>query len=301
MPMAYPWDYGVLPAFDLYLDSFNQGGSYPAHGFDPRQGPSNPGGSGPDYGPGGSCVRGSGDGSVQGGGNGNGYGPGYGIDSAYSLLNPGFGYIGYNGGSGYNDGCSAPNINPASGARRLVPSSENRRLGVRGNAGTGARARLFAGAESSGPSGRPGVTYSIGGNVGGQIGGKFGTGLEGTGWGGQWGALGGNYVPWAGYNPGGSVGYYPGVNSWYGGNGWLPNYGWNGFYGTPWGRQYGNYFPYGHGANFGTWGWNPRRGGFWRPAGPTAVAAGPAASPAAPGAASSAPGVAASSSSLGSP
>ncbi|KAK8777056.1 hypothetical protein V5799_029598 [Amblyomma americanum] len=168
-----------------------------------------------------------------------------------------------------------------------------RRLAGAGSAKARASGRVFAGAEERGPSGFPGVTYSLGGNIGGQISGNLGTGLDGTGFGNQWGGYGAGFgSPWSGgFYPSGNLGYFPGYFGLYGNNGW------NGFYGRPWGGQgYGHelyqnelYPQYvrGYGGNFANRGWNSGFGGVFRTAaGTTPVASGPtgaAASGAAPG------------------
>uniref|UniRef100_A0A0C9S507 Putative secreted protein 54 n=1 Tax=Amblyomma americanum TaxID=6943 RepID=A0A0C9S507_AMBAM len=167
----------------------------------------------------------------------------------------------------------------------------------KGRARGRASGRLFAGAESRGPSGHPGVTYSLGGNIRGQISGNLGTGLDGSGFGNQWGGYHSGFGgPWSsGFYPFGNLGYYPGNYDFYGNSGWGSNYGLNGFYGAPWANQgyrYGFYpqFGNGYGGNFRNNGWSTDYGRVRRGAGPVGAAA--------PGAAA---GVAASGSSAASP
>uniref|UniRef100_A0A0C9R6B3 Putative secreted protein 54 n=1 Tax=Amblyomma americanum TaxID=6943 RepID=A0A0C9R6B3_AMBAM len=181
-----------------------------------------------------------------------------------------------------------------------------------GRARARAGGRVFAGAEERGPSGFPGVTYTLGGNFGGHISGNLGTGLDGTGFGNQWGGYGSGFSgPWSsGFYPFGNLGYYPENYGFYGNNGWGSNYGLNGFYGAPWANQgygYGFYPQFGSGydGNFRNNGWNTGFGRVRRGAGPALVASGPAgaslaaAGAAAPSAASA--GVAASGPSSTSP
>uniref|UniRef100_A0A023G1H1 Putative salivary gland-associated protein n=1 Tax=Amblyomma parvum TaxID=251391 RepID=A0A023G1H1_AMBPA len=134
-----------------------------------------------------------------------------------------------------------------------VSLANARSLNTRAGAAARLRGRVFAGAEGVGPSGGPGVTYSLGAQAAGHIGGAARTGLDGNSFG-PWSTFGGNFGQGgSSFYPGGYSGYWPGYWPGYGGNGygWGSPYDFNGAYVSPWSSAYGsNYNPYGHNYGF---------------------------------------------------